>query len=62
MKQRIEITVSVPDRSNIGNYKDVFKVVNIVDDSVLYDFQSVVKGLRCLYPDEAAVISFKILS
>ena len=61
MKQRIEIMVSIPDRQDIGKVKDLFRVVNFVDDSVRYDFQSVVKGLRVLFPDESAVISFRLL-
>lgn len=61
MRQRIEITVDVPDRNDIGSWKNVFKVVNLVDDSVTFDFQSVVKGLRCLFPQDSAVISFKVL-
>ena len=60
MKQHIEIMVSVLDKSVIGRYKDVCKVVTKVDDSVKFDFQSVVRGLRCLYPDDTAIISFKV--
>lgn len=52
--------VSVPDHNKAGSFKDIFRLENVIDDCVDFDFRSVVKGLRCLYPD-GAIISFRLL-
>ena len=61
MKQRIQITVEVPDGNDVGNFKVIFRLENLIDDCVEFDFKAVYRGLRCLYPEPSAVISFKMM-
>ena len=58
MKQRILVSVDIADLHHAGQFKTVFKVENVIDDCLDFDFKAVYNGLRCLYP-EAFSISFK---
>lgn len=60
MKQRIRVEIIVPQHSTPGEFKTVYQMETFVDDSVSFDFCSVLKGLRCLYP-ETSIISFKVM-
>lgn len=59
MKQRIQIRVEIPDHVKAGNFKTLFRVDTYIDDCVCFDYSSVLKGLRCLYPDNA-IITFVV--
>lgn len=61
MKQQIRITVEVPDKLHAGEFKTVFNLVKVVDDSLDFDFKSVLHGLSVLFSDQAPVILFKVL-
>lgn len=60
MKQRIEIEVIIPDLLKAGQFKSLFRKVIEIDDSVDFDYKSVLKGLKCLFADDLVVICFKI--
>lgn len=60
MKQRIIITVEMADSNKPGSFKQLFQVVNVIDDAVNYDYVSVYKGLKLLFPDEHTFVTFKI--
>ena len=61
MKQEIIITVDVPDHRNAGNVKNVFRCVKLIDNSVELDLKAIYHGLRLLYDDSSAVITFKFM-
>lgn len=61
MKQEIQITVEIPDHIHPGQFKRVFHLVKSCDDSVQFNFGSVLNGLLCLFYDLNAIITFKIL-
>lgn len=60
MEQRVIIKVLLPDSLDVGKSKVLFKCVRMLDDAVDFDYKSVIKGLRCLYPDERISIAFEI--
>lgn len=61
MKQEIKISVEVPDRLKPGSTKVVFSMVKVVDDSIDFDFRSVLHGLTVLFQDQSPIILFQIL-
>lgn len=61
MKQQIKITVEVPDHVHAGQFKTVFSIVKVVDDSVDFDFKSVLLGLSVLYRDQDGIIHFSVI-
>lgn len=60
MNARIVIDVDVPDHINPGSFKNVIHRVVSLDDSVEFDFRSVIRGLCCIFPTDV-VMSFKYM-
>lgn len=60
MKQTINIDIMIADKNHVGEFKTLYKMSVQVDDGVNFDFVSVLRGLRCLYPSDS-IISFRIL-
>lgn len=60
MRQRLKILVEIPDPKNIGSYKELYRNQLLLDDSVNFDFQTILSALKILYPDEGVFISFMI--
>lgn len=61
MKQQIKISVEVPDRLHAGQFKTVFSMTKVVDDSLDFDFKSVLLGLSVLYRDQDGIIHFSVI-
>lgn len=60
MKQTINIDIMIPDHIRVGEFKSLYKMSVQIDDGVNFDFVSVLRGLRCIYPSDS-IISFRIL-
>lgn len=60
MKQTINIDIMIADKNRVGEFKSLYKMSVQIDDGVNFDYVSVLRGLRCIYPPES-IISFRIL-
>lgn len=60
MKQTIKVEIVLPDHNKLGEFKKLYQMAVVIDDAMLFDFSSVIKGLRCLYSPEA-IFTFQVL-
>lgn len=60
MKQRLLILVQTPDLRNVGSFKELYRNQLMIDDSLDFDFHTVLSSLKILYPGNYIIISFKI--
>lgn len=56
-----KIIVTTPDRNNIGSFKEVFRHSISVDDSIDFDYKSLLKGIKVLFPDKQLFINLNIM-
>ena len=50
MKQRLLILVETPDLRNVGSFKELYRNQLMIDDSLDFDFRTVLSSLKILYP------------
>lgn len=60
MKQTVKIEILMPSKVQPGDFKKVYQMSVVIDDAMLFDFTSVIKGLRCIYSPDA-IFSFQVL-
>lgn len=61
MKQAIQIIVTEPDRFKVCKFKELFRNTIELDDSLSYDYQGMIKGLRLLFQNKHIIINLNIL-
>lgn len=61
MKQSLKIKCEVPDRVHAGDFKVIYSNLVKIDDSLNFDYQTLIRGLKLLYPFNDLIINFQIL-
>lgn len=61
MKQTIKVIVSTPDKIQAGKFNQLFRTTFDTDSSLEYDYQTMIKGLRLLFPNKQLFIDLSLM-
>lgn len=60
MKQRVDIKVEVPDSVKVGAFKELYSTVVLLDDSLKFDYNTIIQAFKMLYLDKHIFVSFVV--
>lgn len=53
---RLVVKIEIPDYRRSGHFKELFRNSFAVDDSLQYDYQGLIRGLKLLFPEHKNLI------
>lgn len=61
MKQILRIQIDVPHPSNAGKFVTLLRNQLELDDSLHYDYNGLLRGIKLLFPNKQLIINLSIL-
>lgn len=61
MNQFLKVVIQVPDSNRTGSFKELYRNSIPLDDGICFDYQSLIKGLKLLYPKDNIIINLSLM-
>lgn len=61
MKTRLRVKVEIPDPLHNNKFKELFRNQLELDESVSYDYQSLIKGIKLLFQRNDLIITLVLI-
>lgn len=60
MKQILKVSVTCQDERNCSKFRELLRNFIELDDSLTYDYHTLIRGLKLLYPNREIFINLMI--
>lgn len=61
MKRTLRIIVQTPHVSSAGKFVELFRNSFELDDSLVYDYQGLLNGVKLLFPNKELIINLTLV-
>lgn len=59
--ENIRVIIMIPHPTKVGDFKEIYRNTILVDGSLQFDYQSLIKGLNLLYTQTNKIINLQIM-